>query len=103
MTLGSGPNLQFNDPRTPLQRRLAMAAGAGVFRGKQGGLTLFWTERDGFIIIRGEIAGFDSDGDMSEEDEEYHRPYEEDYNQVFGLPNENMGEADWIPSTTDSD
>ena len=41
-----------------------MGAGASVNRGNQGRLAHFYTERDGFIIIRGELAGYDSDGDM---------------------------------------
>ena len=83
-----------------------MGAGASVLWGNQGRLAHFCTERLGYIIIRGEIAGFDADGDdgdMSVDADEYEDRYEEDYDEIFGHPNENMNEADWIRSTTESD
>ena len=77
-----------------------MGAGASVLHGKQRRLAIFCTERHGFLVIRGEIAGFDTDVDMSVDTDELGDHYEENYDGFFGDPNE----ADWIPSmSTESD
>ena len=83
-----------------------MGAAASVLMGNQGRLAHFYTERHGFIIIRVEIAGFDSDGDdgdMSIDADEHDDRYEEDYDEIFGHPEVHMNEEDWILSATESD
>ena len=54
-----------------------MGSGASVLQGNQRVLAVFYTARDGLLVIDGRIAGRNSDSDM--ETEEYESPYWEPY------------------------
>ena len=71
-----------------------MGSGASVLHGNQRRLAIFYTERHGLLVLRGELVGFDTDVDMSVNTEDYEDRYvEEDYDEVVGGASENSNEA----------